>query len=149
MQHIFYIRQEGEKLILSDETAKDMPARTIIDIAGGKRVFAFNGKMGAGKTTLIKQLCEEMGVEDIVNSPTFAIVNVYTDDNGDNIYHFDCYRLRSTEEALDLGAEEYLDSGDYCFIEWPEIISPLLDEQTVVINLTTMPDGKRKCAVCC
>ena len=99
--------------------------------------------MGAGKTTFTKLLCESMGSTDIVNSPTFAIVNVYEDNAGEEIYHFDCYRLRNIQEALDLGAEEYLYSGNYCFVEWAENIAELMPEETVTIKIDVKDDGRR------
>ena len=99
--------------------------------------------MGAGKTTLLKQLCHDMGTEDVVNSPTFSIVNVYDTDNQE-IYHFDCYRLNSLNEAQSIGAEEYLYSGNYCFIEWPDVMMSLLPEDTVWIHISILPSGDRQ-----
>ena len=118
-------------------------ARMFIDQIGENTVFAFNGSMGAGKTTFIKAVCEELGVEDVINSPTFAIVNEYETKNGSLIYHFDCYRLKSVEEALNFGAEDYLYSGNLCFIEWPEKIDALLPENTVFVNIKVLSDKKR------
>ena len=103
--------------------------------------------MGAGKTTFISELCREMGTNDVTNSPTFAIVNVYELNNGDEIYHFDCYRLKDIREALDFGAEEYLYSGNYCFIEWPEIIEPILPNDTVNVTINVLPNGDRQIAI--
>lgn len=107
------------------------------------KVFAFYGKMGAGKTTFIKAICEELGVEDVVNSPTFAIVNEYTDGKGEPIYHFDFYRIKKESEAYDIGFEEYVYSGHLCFMEWPELIEDLLPEETVKVCIEEMEDGKR------
>lgn len=135
--------EENDLLKLVNEQNEIVPATNILQVNKDKRVFAFNGKMGAGKTTFIRQLCKEMGVDDVVNSPTFAIVNVYEDHNGEEIYHFDCYRLKTIQEALDFGAEEYLYSGKYCFIEWPDIIEPILPEDTLYINLFVNDDGSR------
>ena len=119
----------------------------ILEKCGTKRVFAFDGKMGAGKTTFIKHLCEAMGTEDVVNSPTFAIVNVYEveakNGNTEEVYHFDCYRIKNIREAMDFGAEEYLYSGNYCFIEWAEMIEPLLPEDTVWVKIEVMENGDR------
>lgn len=101
-----------------------------------ERFFAFFGKMGVGKTTLIKALCAQLGVEDNVCSPTFAIVNSYTTSEGDPVYHFDFYRLKNTDEAYDIGYEEYFYSGEYCFTEWTEKITQLLPPQYVRVEIT-------------
>lgn len=111
-------------------------AEAFIQLIGDKKVFAFNGKMGAGKTTFIKAICEKMGVTQTVNSPTFSIVNEYEAADGRIIYHFDCYRINKIQEALDLGAEEYLYSGHLCFIEWSEKIAPILPDRLVQVNIT-------------
>ena len=118
-------------------------ARKFIDLMGDRTVFAFNGKMGAGKTTFIKAICEVMGVQETVNSPTFSIVNEYEAADGRIIYHFDCYRITKTQEALDLGAEEYLYSGNLCFIEWSENIAPLLPDSLVNVDIEEGENGKR------
>ena len=108
-----------------------------------EKVYCFNGKMGAGKTTFIKAICEEMGVKETVNSPTFSIVNEYEAADGQIIYHFDCYRINKIQEALDLGAEEYLYSGNYCFIEWSENIASLLPDNTVNVDIEETEKGVR------
>ena len=108
-----------------------------------EKVYCFYGKMGAGKTTFIKAICEEMGVQETVNSPTFSIVNEYEAKNGEIIYHFDCYRINKIQEALDLGAEEYLYSGNYCFIEWPENIDAILPDNVVSVVIEEVEDGLR------
>jgi len=118
-------------------------AQNFIAEIGEKKIFAFNGKMGAGKTTFIKAICEAMGVKEIINSPTFSIVNEYETDSGKIIYHFDCYRINNIQEALDLGAEEYLYSGNLCFIEWSENIAPLLPHSMVNVNIEELENGKR------
>ena len=120
------------------EAAKEFVAQM-----GDNKVFAFYGKMGAGKTTFIKAICEELGVEDVVNSPTFAIVNEYTDGKGEPIYHFDFYRIKKESEAYDIGFEEYVYSGHLCFMEWPELIEDLLPEDTVKVSIEELEDGKR------
>lgn len=102
---------------------------------GDDRFFAFFGKMGVGKTTLIKELCAELGVEDNVCSPTFAIVNEYSDRDGEPVYHFDFYRLKSVAEAYDIGYEEYFYSGCYCFTEWTEKVEELLPERYVRVEI--------------
>jgi tRNA threonylcarbamoyladenosine biosynthesis protein TsaE len=99
--------------------------------------------MGAGKTTFIKTLCEELGVEDVITSPTFAIVNEYTDGEGQPVYHFDFYRIKKMEELYDMGADEYFYSGNLCFMEWPEIVEDALPEETKKITITPQSDGSR------
>ncbi len=118
-------------------------AQAFIDQIGTSTIFAFNGNMGAGKTTFIKAVCEQLGVKDVINSPTFAIVNEYETDKGSIIYHFDCYRINKIEEAIDMGCTDYFDSGNLCLIEWPENISPLLPDDTVVVNITVNDDDSR------
>ena len=117
-------------------------AREFINHIGEHRVFAFYGEMGAGKTTFIKAICEELGVEDVITSPTFAIVNEYTSTNGP-IYHFDFYRIKKLEEVYDMGFEDYFYSGALCFIEWPELIEEVLPEDAVKVNITENADGSR------
>lgn len=119
-------------------------AQQFINLIGKHTVFAFNGKMGAGKTTFIKAISEVMGVKETVNSPTFSIVNEYEASDGRIIYHFDCYRINKVQEALDLGAEEYLYSGNLCFIEWSENIAPLLPDSIVNVDIEEIEDGKRE-----
>ena len=119
-------------------------ARQFVDQIGERTVFAFNGKMGAGKTTFIKAICEVMGVQETVNSPTFSIVNEYEAADGRIIYHFDCYRISTTQEALDLGAEEYLYSGNLCFIEWSENMAPLLPDTLMNVDMKELDNGRRE-----
>ena len=124
-------------------------AREFIAQIGNHRVFAFYGKMGAGKTTFIKAVCEELGVEDVITSPTFAIVNEYSSPLTVNqlplssIYHFDFYRIKKLEEVYDMGYEDYFYSGSLCFIEWPELIEPLLPDDAVRVTIAEQPDGTR------
>ncbi len=128
---------------------KQLPnaAKQLIEFSGQKdKILLFYGEMGAGKTTFIKAFCAALGVEDTVSSPTFSIVNEYHYPAG-IIYHFDFYRLKNQTEALDLGLEEYLDSGEYCLIEWPEKIPDLLPENYLQINLKVQPDQQRKLTV--
>jgi len=109
-----------------------------------EKVILLNGEMGAGKTTFIKALCVALGVRNATASPTFSLVNEYLSDHGQTIYHFDVYRLKSETEALDMGIEEYLYSGNYCFIEWAEKIPNLIPENHSTITLAALPDGNRK-----
>ena len=118
-------------------------AHTFVDNMPNGNIIAFYGKMGAGKTTFIKSLCEEMGVEDVITSPTFAIVNEYTTDKGLPVYHFDFYRIKKLEEVYDMGYEEYLYSGDLCLMEWPELIEDILPEDTMRVVITENSDGSR------
>ena len=117
-------------------------AREFIDNIGENTVFAFYGKMGAGKTTFVKAICEELGVEDVITSPTFAIVNEYEAPQK-TIYHFDFYRIKKLEEVYDMGYEDYFYSGSLCFIEWPELIEELLPEDAVKVSIKENPDGSR------
>ena len=118
-------------------------ARQFIAVMGDRKVFAFYGHMGAGKTTFVKAVCEELGVEDVITSPTFAIINEYQSREGDTIYHFDFYRIKKLEEVYDMGYEDYFYSGALCFIEWPELIEDLLPEDAVKVSITEKEDGSR------
>lgn len=109
-----------------------------------KKTILFNGEMGVGKTTLIKQLCKTLGVEDATSSPTFSLVNEYQTANNQTVYHFDFYRLNKETEALDMGVDDYLYSGNWCFIEWSEKIANLLPEEYSTINIALLEDGKRE-----
>ena len=111
-------------------------AGKLLDTFHSSRVFAFYGNMGTGKTTFIKAICHELGVTDIVQSPTFSIINEYKTKTGEPIYHFDFYRIKSIAEVFDIGYEDYLYSGNYCFMEWPELIEPLLPEDTVRVRIS-------------
>ena len=119
-------------------------AREFVANMDDRTVFAFRGSMGAGKTTFIKAICEELGVEDVINSPTFAIINEYrSTTTGELIYHFDFYRINKLSEAEDIGTEDYFYSGALCFIEWPEKIEELLPGDVVEVAITEQPDGSR------
>ena len=119
-------------------------AREFIRLMGDSTIFAFNGSMGAGKTTFIKAICEELGVSDVINSPTFAIVNEYrSNTTAELIYHFDFYRIKNIQEANDLGAEDYFYSGAICFIEWPDKVEELLPSDTVFAEIEEQDDGSR------
>lgn len=131
--------------IASLDTIHEAAKAFIADVmGGGRKVFAFHGKMGAGKTTFIKALCEELGVEDMINSPTFAIINEYrSETTGELVYHFDFYRIGKLSEAEDLGTEDYFYSGALCLIEWPEKVEELLPGDAVDVTITENPDGSR------
>ena len=118
-------------------------AQEFIAAMGENTVFAFYGKMGAGKTTFIKAVCQALGVTDVINSPTFAIVNEYLDGQGSPIYHFDFYRIKRQQEVLDIGYEDYIYSGCVCFMEWPELIEDLLPADAVRVTITQQEDGTR------
>ena len=123
-------------------------ARQFIDMIADHTVFAFYGKMGAGKTTFIKAICEELGVKDVITSPTVAIVNEYSIDHSPlnvdhSLYHFDFYRIKKLEEVYDMGYEDYFYSGSLCFIEWPELIEELLPDDAVRVIIEEQPDGGR------
>jgi len=121
----------------------DVLAGQMLEMAGGRRVFAFTGEIGAGKTTFIQAICRRLGVTGEVTSPTFALVNEYQGAEA-RIYHLDLYRLTDVEEALGIGIEELLDIGDYCLIEWPGLIEGLLPDDTVRINLEIVGNSTRK-----
>ena len=118
-------------------------AREFLRIVGDHRVIAFHGSMGAGKTTFIKALGKIIGVTDIVNSPTFTIVNEYATQAGEPVYHFDLYRLEKIEDLYNIGFEEYLDSGYYCLIEWPQMAEKLLSENALKVNIEETEGGTR------
>lgn len=119
-------------------------AHTIISDMGKNRIFALYGTMGAGKTTLIKEFCNVLGVNEVVSSPTFALVNEYSSESGNPVYHFDFYRIKKLDEVFDIGYEEYFYSGDFCFIEWPELVTELLPESYVYILIEEKSDGSRE-----
>lgn len=123
----------------------DIPeaAQRFADQMGDNKVFAFYGDMGAGKTTFIKAICEVLGVKETITSPTFAIVNEYKSGSGDPIFHFDFYRINKLEEAYDFGYEDYFYSGNVCFIEWPELIEPILPLDIVEVSIRETESGSR------
>jgi tRNA threonylcarbamoyladenosine biosynthesis protein TsaE len=121
----------------------DSAAKKMLSVFSQARIFAFYGKMGAGKTTFIQAICRVLGSSDFVTSPTFAIVNEYSGAGGNPIFHFDFYRIKKLEEAYDLGYEEYFFSGNYCLIEWPELVEPLLPENIVKVKIEAGDDETR------
>ena len=131
------------KLTIATPEALPEAAQEFIAAMDQNTVFAFRAEMGAGKTTFIKAICEELGVEDTINSPTFAIVNEYRSATAELIYHFDCYRIKKIDEAIDFGFEDYMDSGALCFIEWPENVEEFLPGDTVNVYIKVEEDGSR------
>lgn len=121
----------------------EFAAKELIAEFKNDRVFAFYGKMGAGKTTFIQAICRELGSEDNVTSPTFALINEYNTDDLESIFHFDFYRIKDIEEAYDLGYEDYIYSGSYCLIEWPEMIESLLPQKMVEVKIEVQDDDSR------
>lgn len=137
------VHKENMTITFQEEQIQEAAAQFVAAM-GTSTVFAFYGKMGAGKTTFIKAICHELGVTDTVNSPTFAIVNEYEDATGNPVYHFDFYRIKKLSEAYDMGCDEYFYSGCPCFIEWPELVEDLLPQETVKVTISTLPDGSRQ-----
>ena len=135
---------EGEGVSLREAARQFITANGLMENKG--LVIAFYGKMGAGKTTFIKALCEELGVEDVITSPTFAIVNEYSLPSQEALYHFDFYRIKKLEEVYDMGYEDYFYSGNLCLIEWPELIEELLPENALRVTIEEQPDGSRTIA---
>lgn len=131
-------------MIIQIGSIKELPqaAEKLLHVAADRKIFLFFGDMGAGKTTLIKSVCKVLGVNDLVSSPTFSIINEYASASGP-VYHFDFYRLKNEAEAFDLGLDEYFYSGNYCFIEWPERIENLWPESYVQVNLKTLQENNR------
>ena len=122
----------------------NVAAKQFIENMGESKVFAFYGKMGAGKTTFIKAICEELGVDDVITSPTFAIVNEYqSSTTGESIFHFDFYRIKKLDEVYDMGYEDYFYGGSLCFLEWPELIEELLPEDATKVTIEETEDGGR------
>lgn len=122
-------------------------AAEFLEKAGNNTLFALYGPMGVGKTTFVKAVADCLGIEDDVTSPTFAIVNEYVTADRKRVYHFDFYRVKNIAEAMDFGYEEYFYSGNPCFIEWPEMIEPLLPEDAVICHFSELPDGRRELVV--
>ena len=118
-------------------------SKQFVGAMGEHTIFALYGKMGVGKTTFIKAICKELGVDEVITSPTFAIVNEYRSSSGELIYHFDFYRIKKIEEVYDMGYEDYFYSGALCFIEWPELVEDLLPSDAVRVTITEADDGRR------
>ena len=122
-------------------------ASKFLEIAGDSRIFAFYGSMGAGKTTVIKAICNELGAVDVVTSPTFTLVNEYRTKSGQAVFHIDFYRIKTPHEVFDFGIEEYFASGNFCFIEWPELAEAILPEETVKVMITVAHEEQRILAI--
>ena len=131
------------RISIPDLASIDDAARELIDTYPDSRIFAFYGEMGAGKTTMIKALCRVLQVTDVTSSPSFGLIFEYRTRGSDIVYHFDFYRIEQLEEAYDIGYEEYIDSGQYCFIEWPEKVATLLPPETVNVNLKITGNNER------
>lgn len=135
------------KLLLKNLSDLDIVARKFVENMGNRNVFAFYGEMGAGKTTFIKAICSVLGVTETITSPTFSIVNEYEKSEGVPIFHFDFYRIKNIEEAYDFGYEDYFYSGHLCFIEWPELVEPLLPENVVKVQIVIEDNGQREISI--
>ncbi len=133
-----------DTLLCKSQDQLDEIAGRLLGKFPGSRIFAFYGSMGAGKTTFIKALTAKLGVADVVNSPTFAIVNEYRASDDSSVYHFDLYRLKTWQEMLDIGYEEYFYSGNYCLIEWPEKVENLLPANVVIVRIELSPEGEQR-----
>jgi len=131
------------QLKVDSEEGLENAAQEIIDFAGDKKIWLFYGEMGSGKTTLIKAISKVFGVEDMVQSPTFSIVKEYRNPENDIFYHFDFYRIKNETEALDVGIDEYFDSGEICFIEWPEKVSNLIPDSYISIEIKMNTETSR------
>lgn len=135
------------KYIIHSLEEIDLVAAQLLEDHPNYKTLAFRGQMGVGKTTFIKSLCQQLGVIDTVNSPSFAIVNEYNSPKGDTIYHFDFYRIKQAEEAFDMGYEDYLYSGAYCFLEWPDKIEELLPQHRLELIFEENEDNSRTISV--
>ncbi|HEX2921149.1 MAG TPA: tRNA (adenosine(37)-N6)-threonylcarbamoyltransferase complex ATPase subunit type 1 TsaE [Bacteroidales bacterium] len=121
---------------IKDKRYLSQAAKELLKLSAGRKIFAFYGTMGAGKTTIIKAVCTELGAIDITSSPTFTLVNEYKTEEGDQLFHIDFYRIKKLEEVFDFGVEEYLTGENYCFMEWPELVEDILPEDIVKVKIT-------------
>jgi tRNA threonylcarbamoyladenosine biosynthesis protein TsaE len=131
------------EIVIKDKRHLTSAAKQILKYSGDNRIFAFYGSMGAGKTTIIKSICEVLGALDIINSPTFTLVNEYKTADGESLYHIDFYRIRKQEEVFDFGIEEYLTGESYCFMEWPELVEDILPNGMVRVRITVGENEER------
>lgn len=125
----------------------DEAARTFLEALGNNKIVAFYGGMGAGKTTFIKAICRQLGVSDVITSPTFAIVNEYADRDDNPVYHFDFYRIKKVDEVRDLSFDDYIYSGYLCLMEWPELIEELLPPETIRVTIRETENGERELSI--
>jgi len=138
------MRQKTDmEILIKDKKHLPAAAKKLLEHAGVKRIFAFYGSMGSGKTTIIKAICEVLGAIDIVSSPTFTLVNEYRTSGGESIFHIDFYRIKKQEEVYDFGVEEYLTGDSYCFMEWPELVEDILPEEIVCVRITVDDEEQR------
>jgi len=135
------------EIIIKDKKHLHSAAKELLKHFGENRIFAFYGSMGAGKTTIIKAICELLGAIDIISSPTFTLVNEYRTSTGDALFHIDFYRIKKQEEVFDFGIEEYLTGESYCFMEWPELIEEILPSETIRVKITVDDHEQRILAI--
>ena len=131
------------EIIIKDKRHLHTAAKQLLEHSADKKIFAFYGSMGAGKTTIIKAVCEYLGAIDIVSSPTFTLVNEYKTNAGESIFHIDFYRIKKQEEVYDFGVEEYLTGESYCFMEWPELIEEILPYETIRVSISVDENEQR------
>ena len=131
------------KIFIKDKRHLSVAAKQLLEQSGDKKIFAFYGSIGAGKTTIIKAICESLGAVDLVSSPTFTLVNEYKTAGGESIFHIDFYRIKKQAEVYDFGIEEYLTGDSYCFMEWPELIEEILPEETVRVRISVDEQEQR------
>lgn len=131
------------RLEIKDKRHLQQAAVHLLKQTAGKRIYAFYGPMGAGKTTIIKSVCNELGAVDIISSPTFTLVNEYMTDKGEILYHIDFYRIKKVEEVYDFGIEDYLSGEHYCFMEWPELVESILPDDIIRVRITVGPSDER------
>ena len=124
------------KIVVNCVSELELAATSLLELINDNNIICFHGEMGVGKTTFIKEICKKLGVEDVVSSPTFSIINEYLTENDESVYHFDFYRIEKEEEVFDIGYEEYFYQGNLCLIEWPEKISSIIPENIIKVQIT-------------
>ena len=124
------------KIVVNCVSELELAATSLLELINDNNIICFHGEMGVGKTTFIKEICKKLGVEDVVSSPTFSIINEYLTENNESVYHFDFYRIEKEEEVFDIGYEEYFYQGNLCLIEWPEKISSIIPENIIKVQIT-------------